>query len=94
MDFEHPIDAREDARALGEASCTAWLPGFMRWAQPRLHDLEVLLMAAHMDGFRSGLKATLPKSAAELKAERIAKWRADRVAKTAQIDAAIEGFDR
>lgn len=92
------VDSSEEARALGEANCTAWLPGFMRWAAPRMHDLEILLMAANMDGFRAGLKAALPKSAADLKAERIAKWRADRVARTArqdaQIDATIEGLRR
>jgi hypothetical protein len=101
-DFEHPVDASEEARALGEASCSAWLPGFMRWAASRMGDLEVLLIAAHCDGFRAGLKATLPKSDAELKAERIAKWRADRVAQTLRRDAAaggdpetvIEGFGR
>lgn len=91
--FDHPVDSSENARALGEASCTAWIPGFMRWAAPRTHDLEILLMAAHMDGFRAGLKATLPKSAAELKAERIAKWRAERIARTAKLDL-IEGFGR
>lgn len=91
-DFENPIDASEDARAIGQANCERWLPGFMRWAAPRMHDLEILLRAANMDGFRAGLKATLPKSQAELAEERRIKWRADRIAKTAQIDAAIEGF--
>lgn len=92
--LEHPVDSCEEARAMGEASCERWLPDFIRWAAPRLHDIEILLRAANMDGFRAGLKATLPKSQAELAEERRAKWRADRIAKTAQIDAAIEGFGR
>lgn len=93
MDIEHPVDTSEHARALGEANCERWLPGFMRWAAPRLHDLEILLRAANMDGFRAGLKATLPKSEAELAEERRMKWRADRIAKTAEQDARLQAAD-
>lgn len=93
LDIEHPVDTSEHARALGEANCERWLPGFMRWAAPRLHDLEILLRAANMDGFRAGLKATLPKSEAELAEERRMKWRADRIAKTAEQDARLQAAD-
>lgn len=85
-DFECLIDVSEDARALGAASAEEWLPGFMLWAAPRIDNLEILLIAAHCDGFRKGLKATLPKSEAEAKAERIAKWRAERIERTKQQD--------
>lgn len=86
-DIEDAIDVSEDARALGAAKCEQWLPRFMRWAAARINDLEILLTAAYCDGFRAGLKAQLPKSEAEAKAERIAKWRADRIEQTRQQDA-------
>lgn len=79
-DFEHPIDVSEAARALGEANCKKWLPGFMVWAKPRIADLELLLIAAHCDGFRAGMKAKMPKTETEKKADRIARWHAERFA--------------
>lgn len=84
MDIEHPVDTSEHARALGEANCERWLPGFMRWAAPRLHDLEILLRAANMDGFRAGLKVGLeqkPARRASRQDRQIDKWHADRIAK-------------
>ena len=95
---EHPVDSSEEARVLGEASCDRWLVGFMRWAAYRIDDIELLVMAAYMDGFRAGLKATLPMSKADQAEERRVKWRLDRIARTVKASATdlakTEGFGR